>query len=101
MFVTITQLKSCYPQEYGLGAPDRILLPDYVGWGKIMAMCGTTVMGVFLLEKVSAYHRRVGKSVPVLIRAVTEYTVYFCWLVCLALHPPLLCVRYNQDSLTS
>ena len=65
-------VKSCYAQEYGLGAPDRIFLPDYVGWGKIMAMCGTTVMGVFLFKKVSDYHRRVGKLVPVLIRAVTE-----------------------------
>ena len=79
-------VKSCYAQEYRLGgAPDRIFLPDYVGWGKIVAMCGTTVMGVFLLEKVSDYHRRVGKLVPVLIRAVTEKCVLL--LACLFSHP--------------
>ena len=91
----------CYKHSVnGLGAPDRIFLLDYVGWGKIVAMCGTTVMGVFLLEKVFDYHRRVGKLVPVLIRAVTEKCVLL--LACLFSHPSLFIVCVTiKNSVTS
>ena len=90
-------VKSCYAQEYGLGAPDRIFLPDYVGWDKIVAMCGTTVMGVFLLKNVSDYHRRVGK---LLIRAVTEKCVLL--LAGLLSHPtPFVVCALYKNSVTS